>query len=215
MIINFNQTFVEVWDTKSTGTSSSSNQSKISASGLKRILERLMNQKNKASTSKTYLSIWRQFNKFLINLDEKPPVWEDRVTLFVGYLIDRGIQSSTVKSYVSAIKRILVDDGYEWKDQRILLTSLTRACRLVNDRVYTRLPIQGSLLELILFEVDRHFSVVHNQPYLKLMYQTMFAMAYYGLMRVGELMLSPHVVKAKDVHMAGNKDKLLIVLHSS
>ena len=34
-------------------------------------------------------------------------------------------------------------------------------------------------------------------------------------MRVGELTLSPHVLKAKDIHMAKNRDKLLVVLYSS
>ena len=40
-------------------------------------------------------------------------------------------------------------------------------------------------------------------------------MGYYGLMRVGELTLSPHTVKAKDVHLARNKEKLLIMLYTS
>ena len=151
----------------------------------------------------------------MISLDQKPDLWEDRATLFVGYLIEKGVQSSTVKSYVSAIKRILVDDGYEWKDEKILLSSLTRACRIVNNKVFLRLPIQCSLLELILFEVERQFTVKSNQPFLKIMYQTMFGIAYYGLMRVSEITLSPHVVKAKDVHIAENKDKILIVLRSS
>ena len=43
----------------------------------------------------------------------------------------------------------------------------------------------------------------------------LFALGYYGLMRVGELTYSTHVVKAANVHMATNKDKLLVVLYSS
>ena len=34
-------------------------------------------------------------------------------------------------------------------------------------------------------------------------------------MRVGEVTKSPHVLKAKDVHIALNKDKILLVLYSS
>ena len=34
-------------------------------------------------------------------------------------------------------------------------------------------------------------------------------------MRVGEVTLSPHVLKAKNVHLTTNKDKLLLVLYSS
>ena len=34
-------------------------------------------------------------------------------------------------------------------------------------------------------------------------------------MRVGEVTKSPHVLKAKDVHIAKNKDKILLILYSS
>ena len=110
-------------------------------------------KQTRESTKKNYLGIWRQFNAFIIRLDNKPESWEDRVTLFVSFKIDNGAQSSTIKSYVSAIKRILVDDGYRWDDTKIMLASLTRACRIINDKVFTRLPIQFGLFELILWEL--------------------------------------------------------------
>ena len=74
------------------------------------------------------------------------------------------------------------------------------------------LPIQLGLLELILFEIQRRFSA---QPYLQIMYKALFALGYYGLMRVGELTESPHAVKAANIHMATNKKKILIMLYSS
>ena len=133
-----------------TKSRSSSSSSKISTRHIQLIIEKLMGQTRRSSTTQTYLSIWRQFNKFVINLDIKPTSWEDGVTLFIGYKIDNGMQSATVKTYVSAIKKLLVEDGYDWDDQKILLGSLTSACRLINDRVYTRLPIQCGLLEMII-----------------------------------------------------------------
>ena len=38
---------------------------------------------------------------------------------------------------------------------------------------------------------------------------------YYGLLRIGEMTASPHVIKACDVHLGKNKRKLMFVLHSS
>ena len=122
------------------------------------------------------------------------------------------MQSGTVKSYISAIKKTLLNDGYVWDDSKVLLSSLTRACKIVNDRIKTRLPIQCGLLELILFEIERQ---LNKQPYNCCMYKTLFAIGYYGLMRAGELTASPHVMKAKDVHVGLNKDKILIVLYTS
>ena len=143
-----------------------------------------------------------------------PKTWEERTSLFVAFLIDKGMQSGTIRSYVSAIKKTLVLVDYPWNDKLIMLSSLTRACKLVNDRIQARLPIHCGLLELILFELQRYFTN-RNQPYLEIMYKALFMLGYYGLMRVGELTASEHVVKAKNVHLATNKDKLLLILYSS
>ena len=42
----------------------------------------------------------------------------------------------------------------------------------------------------------------------------MFAVGYYGLLRVGEMTVGDHTIKAKDVHF-GNKDNFKLILHSS
>ena len=179
---------------------------------MNRILEGLKNQCNRESTMRNYYSIWKKFNNFLIRLDTMPINWEDRTSMYCAHLIEAGIQSSTLKSYVSAIKFVLVQDGYKWKDENILLSTLTHSCKQINDRIYTRLPIRLKLLELLIFEVKRR---LHNQHYLSTLYLTMLLVGYYGLFRVGELTASNHSIKAKDVHVGNNKDKILIVLYSS
>ena len=115
--------------------------------------------------------------------------------LFVADLIDRGLQSQSVKSYVSAIKRVLSNDGYEWEENKLVLGSLTRATRIINDSVRTRLPIQCGLLELILFEIERVFAT-NNQLYLERLYKAIFILGYYGMMRgrrvIGHRSSRPH-----------------------
>ena len=176
-------------------------------------MQKSLNQQNRSSTLKTYLNIWRQFNYFVISLDVKPDSWEVKTTLYIAYLIDNGKQSASIKTYVSAIKKLLVMDGYQWKDDEVLLNSLTKVCRLINDRVKSRLPTQCGFLEMILFEVERYFNT-RAQYYLECLYKAIF-ISYYGLMRVGEVTESPHVVCAKNAHLAVNKDKLLLVLYTS
>ena len=53
------------------------------------------------------------------------------------------------------------------------------------------------------------------QWYMENMYKALFALGYYGLPRVGELTHSQHVIKARDVHLGMNKDKILVILYSS
>ena len=50
---------------------------------------------------------------------------------------------------------------------------------------------------------------------MEVLYKAIFALGYYGLLRVGELTDSPHVIKARDVHLALNKEKILVVLQTS
>ena len=199
-----------------TGSDSSSKFLKISATYMEQVLEKLKDSSLRSSTAKVYHQIWTSFNQFVIRLDRKPGKWEDRVALFCAHLVQTGKQSTTIKSYVSAIKKTLKDDGYQWDQNAILLETLIKACRLLNDRVKTRLPINIGLLELILFEVKRVFT--GEQPYLIALYRAIFALAYYGLLRISELTVGPeacHFIRARNIHVGTNKNKILIVLYSS
>ena len=53
---------------------------------------------------------------------------------------------------------------------------------------------------------------VHHMEYL---YKAIFAISYYGMMRIGEVTFSQHVLKARNMHIALNKDNILLVLYSS
>ena len=189
-----------------------SDSSVISSEYMNLVIEKLKQWKNRDSTKAIYHSIWKNFNRFVKRLDKKPKFWEDRVQLFCTFMVEKGVQSCTLKSYVSAIKSVLKDDGYEWDDNKVLLSSIMRGCHVINDRLQRRSPIKLSLLELLLFELDRLWN--GSQPYLELMYKTLFAISYYRLMRVGEVTKSTHVLKANDVHAGQNKDKILLILHS-
>ena len=147
-------------------------------------------------------------------MDRKPKSWEERLILFVGYLTDREVKSSTVKSYISAIKSVLRDDGESLNEDVYLLSSLTRACRYKNDKICTRLPIKKNLLCQLIVTIPNLYTA-GEQPYLVTLYQTMFLTAYFGLFRPGEITASPHCIKARDVHIGSNKRKLSFVLHTS
>ena len=198
--------------------SSKSESSTISSSYMLQILEKLKASKNRASTKRNYLQIWRKFNQFVIRLDWRPPTWERRTAMFCAYLVDRGIKSTTLRSYVSAIKNVLRTDGYEWNDGLLLLDTITKAYRIINDRVYVRMPIQKGLLEQILFEVGRIFK---DYEYHELLFKAIFLMSYYGFLRMcevaaekGEFHLN-HALKVKDIHVRQNKPKIMLMLYTS
>ena len=178
-------------------------------------MDQLKYESHRSTTKLSYYNTWKNFNKFLIRLDKMPRSWEERLCLYCTFLITiKKRKSSTVRSYISGIKHILVTDGYEWNDGLVILNTLTKSCKLKNDTLKVRLPIQKGLLELILFRIQRKFD---NQPYLETMYITAFLLQYYGLFRVGEIAYSPHSIKAINVHEANSisNPRILIVLYSS
>ena len=69
-------------------------------------------------------------------------------------------------------------------------------CKNENDEKQTRLAIGNGLLELMIFEIERYYTEI-NQPYLEVLWRTLFLLAYYGLLRIGELTSGSHPVKAK------------------
>ena len=194
-------------------SSRSSNDSSISTSAIESIMEKLKNNRNRASTKTNYYSVWRSFNNFFVKLDRKPETWEERLNLFVAYLVDSSKKSTTIRSYISAIKAVLLEDGEQINENHFLLNSLTCACILKNDKVCTHLPIKQNLLNLMVANVGNVFQ--DEQPYLYILYKALMITAYYSLFRVGELTFSPHILKTKDVHIGKNKKKLMFVLHSS
>ena len=103
-------------------SSSSGRLSVISTRHMELVVQKLLGQQTRQSTIRNYLNIWRQFNNFVMSLDVKPKFWEARTTLYIAYLIENGRQSSSIRSYVSAIKKLLVMDGYKWQDYEVLLT---------------------------------------------------------------------------------------------
>ena len=176
------------------------------------ILDHLRLHRNRDSTRLNYYTVWKLFNQFVIKLDIMPKTWEDRVYLFMAYLVKLGRKSSTVKSYYSAIKSVLYDINYELLDNQVQLRAIVHSCRLCNDQFHPRFPIKLQLVELILMEIGRMFD---KQFFLLTMYRALFAIAYYGMFRIGELTVGDHVLLAKNVHLALNKKKMLFILFSS
>ena len=127
-------------------------------------------------------------------------------------MISEKRKSSTIRSYISAIKAILAEGQIQINEDRYLLNSLIHACKLMQDRVQIRLPVQKGLLMILLKTVEKYFTD-QNQLYLTVLYTALLATVYYGLFCIGEVTQSEHVLKVTDMHIASNKSKLLFILH--
>ena len=113
---------------------SSDSTSTISTTEMEDIVEKISSQAHRKSTKQNYLLVWRSFNKFYLCLDKKPGNWEDRLILFVGYLIQNKRKSTTIKSYISAIRAMVREVKVILNEDTFLIKSLTRACHLSVDK---------------------------------------------------------------------------------
>ena len=150
---------------------------------MQRLVEKLRTQHNRKSTNANYLSVWQSFNDFFIRLDEKPDTWEDRLTLYVAFLVDQQKKASTIKSYISAVKSVLLDDRIVLNQNKYFLTALTHACKFKNNSVHTRLPIQNGILKILIKTMRT--KMFDGQPYLRRLHVALISTAYFGLFRVG------------------------------
>ena len=183
---------------------------------IEEIVEKLKSERYRNTTRQTYYRIWMIFNKFFVRLDHKPNNWEQRLVLFAAFLVDDKLKSSTVKTYVAAIKGILAENNVKISEDAFVLTSLTKACRIKNDHLILILPIEKDFLHMILDECQHYFNMPrNNQPYLQKLYSAMLVTGYCGLLHVGEITKGPHSIKAKDVHIGQNKEKFLFILRTS
>ena len=132
----------------------------------------------------------------------------------MGYLVESKRKSTTIRSYISGMKAVLADLGVDLREDRYLLTSLVRVCKLNNDVIQAKIPIQNKLFHLIIDSCNEWFHQ-KGQNYLALLYSAMFSSAYYGILRISEVTTSEHPVKAVDVHVAENKNKFLFILCTS
>ena len=183
-------TFITVgWKTKRgpnshSSTSSKSSNYSIATRKVQAIVKKLSRQRFRDSTRETYYRVWKLFNLFFIRLDNKPRNWEERLILFTGFLVNKQLQLSTVKSYISTIRAV-------FKEMKIKVNEDT-------------------------FLINTYFTKnENNQLYIRKLYKAIYAAGYFGLLRIGEVSKSPHVIKAKDAFMGENKDKFLFILHSS
>ena len=119
-----------------------------------------------------------------------------------------------IRSYISAIRSVLAEDGFELESHNFTINSLTRACKIRNDHLVVRLPIHKSLLHILIKEIIQ-WTLETSQPYLEHLYTAILTAGYYGLLRIVELTCGPHCILAENVHVGINKRKLLFMLCSS
>ena len=101
--------------------SSSTSSSMLSTKEMQMIVDKLSMERCRDSTRKTYHRIWKIFNHFILRLDHKLKTWEEQLILFTGYLVNNNLHSAMVKTYISAIRGVLMEVGIKINENKYLM----------------------------------------------------------------------------------------------
>lgn len=192
---------------------SSSSDSKIDLEYFTRVIVERNMQKDVGPASKdSYHGIFRNFIDFLNIFNTVPERWEDKIVLYTTFLADNIYEEATIRSYLSAIRHELKQDGVILHEDRCKLEAIIRSSRYKNKGKRDRQGISQQMLHHLLDQVDYKY---HDQQYLKHLYKAMFVLGYYCLLRVSELTSGKHPILAKNVTAAKNKLKIQVTLLTS
>ncbi len=150
------------------------------------------------------------FVNYLRTLDEIPTKWEDCLILFRAHLIHKGLASRTITTYMTGVHSRLQLDGVDLSENQYLMKQMHRVARK-RDVERVRCPISHNLLIQILKRVN----LVVKTEFEAAMFKALFSLAFFGMFRIGELVDSPHALKACNVMQAEEGEHIVCVQHSS
>ena len=143
-----------------------------------------------ASSSKvSYTRSWSLFRQCMGHLNipyhgkDSLPLSINSVLMFIGYLQLRGYAPTSITSYVCAIAYIHKILGMPDPSSSYLVQKILAAAVKINPSADGRLPITLDILSRLIRAIP---SCLTN-PYLCSLFRAMCLVAFFGLMRVGEL----------------------------
>ena len=152
-------------------------------------ITRLLRASLAKSTHQVYHRAWALFHQAMSELNipfrgsQDLPLPVTKIIIYVGYLNCQNLSPSTILSYVSAIGYAHKFKGVPNPTTHTSVQKLLAAAHKFKPSVDARLPITI----VILIELVQTLQTIVSNPYHRLLLQAMYVIAFFGLMRVGEI----------------------------
>ena len=124
------------------------------------------------------------------------PISVHKIMLYIGFLSNRPVAPATMSTYISAIGYVHRIRGHYDPTSHPAVQKMLAATHKLNPRVDTRLPITIIILKRLVSALN---DTVSN-PYIRLLFHAMYIIAFFGLMRVGEITRAKNGVVALYLH---------------
>ena len=138
-----------------------------------------------ANTNATYSNAIESFKRFrlLYNLNCIWPAPKSEIILFIAYCFECGYAPSSIATYIAGLS--FKHKLNEWYDpmELFMIKKLLEGCKRSRVRHDIRSPVTPNMLRAICEKIPQ----VCYDSYEALMFRSVYLLAYYGLMRVSEL----------------------------
>ena len=136
------------------------------------------------NTRAAYERSWKQFLDFCqTHALQHLPVDPSNLALYIAHLHDQNFASNTIRSMISAISFHHKIQGHPDPSKHFLIQKLLQGCSKTTPRAPLRSPITLDLLARLVETV----SLIHGESYQKKLFSAMFTVAFFGFLRVGEM----------------------------
>lgn len=133
-----------------------------------------------------------------------PPSLED-ITYFVSYLSLKGLASSTAKTYLAGVGYECKITGYEDVTNHFLIRKMLEGLSRSKSAKDTRAPITLDLLKKIIYTLPTICYSVYETH----LFKAAFTLAFFGLMRVSELVIDDKRENTSPVNLVDVKMNIL------
>lgn len=167
-------------------------------------MQRLVDASVSVNTNRLYQTGIASFEAFRVEYDLNPmwPPPVPHVTTFIAYLSLKNKAYSTVNCYVSAINfKSKLQAGSQFS-QNFLVQKMLEGLKRSKKSQDSRLPIS----EKLLFRIINKLEAICCSKYEAHLFASAFSLAFYGLLRVGEVVLN----KAWQAHQVIGPNNILL-----
>ena len=123
------------------------------------------------------------------------PVSEDDLANYVAYLHQKGYAPSTITSTLSAISYIHKLNNVADPTEAFLIKKMLAGCRNLRSKKDDRVPMTLEVLHAVIQRADVYFSGQADS----IRFKAMCALAFFALLRVGEMTSSPNNIQKEDI----------------
>lgn len=140
------------------------------------------------NTASTYRNAVSSFNQFRsqYGLPASFPSRADHIVLFISFCFEKGLSPATIKTYISGLSFYHKLNNWFDPAELFVVKKLLEGCHRSGKRVDNRAPVTPQMLQVICTALR---SFCYNE-YETIMFRAAYLVAYFGLLRVSELVHS-------------------------